>query len=59
MLNHVSGSRGGIVGIYQRHDWAAEKRMALDCWAAHLLASVAGTNIAGKAVPMRRGRGPT
>jgi hypothetical protein len=30
VLNHISGSRGGIVGVYQRHDWAAEKRAALD-----------------------------
>lgn len=33
ILNHVSGSRGGIVGIYQRHDWATEKRAALEAWA--------------------------
>jgi integrase len=36
VLNHVSGSRAGIVGIYQRHSWAAEKRAALDVWAASL-----------------------
>ena len=34
VLNHISGSRGGIAGVYQRHDWAAEKRAALDAWAA-------------------------
>ncbi|GGB64279.1 hypothetical protein GCM10010833_19190 [Blastomonas aquatica] len=33
VLNHVSGARGGIAGIYQRHDWALEKREALDAWA--------------------------
>ena len=38
ILNHISGSRGGIAGVYQRHDWAAEKRAALDAWAAHVLA---------------------
>jgi integrase len=36
VLNHVSGSRAGIVGVYQRHDWAAEKRQALDMWARRL-----------------------
>ena len=36
VLNHVSGSRGGIAGVYQRHDWAAEKRAALDAWASHV-----------------------
>src|SRR5262249_54987193 len=40
VLNHVSGSRGGIAGVYQRHDWAPEKRAALDAWAAHVLAVV-------------------
>jgi integrase len=42
ILNHVSGSRAGIAGIYQRHDWATEKRAALDAWAAHVLAAVSG-----------------
>ena len=28
ILNHVSGSRAGIVGVYQRHDYAEEKRAA-------------------------------
>ena len=35
VLNHLSGSRAGVVGIYQRHDWAEEKRAALDAWSAH------------------------
>ena len=33
VLNHVSGTGGGIVGVYQRHDYADEKRDALDNWA--------------------------
>lgn len=35
-LNHVSGSRAGIVGIYQRHDFANEKRVALEAWGEHM-----------------------
>ena len=42
VLNHVSGSRSGIVGVYQRHDWKAEKRAALEAWAEHVAAAVAG-----------------
>jgi hypothetical protein len=42
ILNHISGSRGGIAGIYQRHDWAAEKRAALDAWAAHVASIIEG-----------------
>jgi hypothetical protein len=29
VLNHISGTRAGIAGVYQRHDWASEKRTAL------------------------------
>lgn len=36
VLNHVSGSKGGIAGVYQRYDWADEKRTALDAWAAEI-----------------------
>lgn len=36
VLHHVSGSRGGVAGVYQQHDWAVEKRAALTMWAEHL-----------------------
>jgi integrase len=42
VLNHASGSRAGIVGVYQRHDWADEKRAALQAWADRLAAIVEG-----------------
>lgn len=37
VLNHVSGSRSGVAGVYQRHNWADEKREALGRWANHVL----------------------
>lgn len=33
VLNHLSGSRSGIVGVYQRHNYFDEKRAALCAWA--------------------------
>jgi integrase len=42
VLNHVSGSRAGIVGVYQRHDFASEKRAALEAWGSHVEAIVEG-----------------
>ncbi len=36
ILGHTSGSRAGIVRIYQRHDFAAEKRQALTLWADYV-----------------------
>ena len=42
VLNHVSGSRAGIVGIYQRHDYGAEKRDALAKWGVYVAAIIEG-----------------
>ena len=42
ILNHSSGSFGGIVGVYQRHDFADEKRRALERWGAHVADLVSG-----------------
>jgi integrase len=36
VLNHLSGSRAGVAGIYQKHDWQAESREALGAWSEHL-----------------------
>ena len=36
ILNHTSGSFAGVVGVYQRHDFADEKFAALEAWAAFL-----------------------
>jgi integrase len=54
VLNHLSGSRAGVVGIYQRHDWAEEKRAALDAWSAHLLAAAEGRLPSGRVLPFSR-----
>jgi hypothetical protein len=37
VLNHVGGTRSGIVGMYQRHGWEVEKAAALQAWAAHVV----------------------
>jgi integrase len=36
VLNHSSGSKAGVAGVYQRHDWKTEKRLALMAWARHV-----------------------
>jgi hypothetical protein len=43
VLNHVSGTRSGIVGVYQRHDYAQEGRQALEAWARFVMELVEGT----------------
>ena len=54
VLNHVAGSRAGIVGVYQRHAWADEKRAALNAWGEHVAAIVEGREAAGNVTPLRR-----
>jgi integrase len=53
ILNHVSGTRGGIAGVYQRHDWAEEKRAALEAWGKNVMAIDDGREAAGNVVPLR------
>jgi integrase len=56
ILGHSGGSRGGIVGVYQRHDYAAEKAAALEAWGAHVVALVEGEP-RGKVTAFRRTKG--
>jgi hypothetical protein len=37
ILNHVGGSFAGVAGVYQRYDFAKEKRRALELWGRHVL----------------------
>ena len=38
ILNHVSGSFGGVAGVYNRHSYLDEMREALENWGAWLVA---------------------
>lgn len=41
MLNHVSGAKSGVAGVYQRHDWKAEKIEAAAKWSAKIFCLLA------------------
>jgi integrase len=41
MLNHVSGHKSGIAGVYNHARYEPEKRAALELWASHIKAAVA------------------
>jgi integrase len=51
VLNHVSGHKAGVAGIYNRASYENEKRAALTMWADRLLEIVAGK--ARKVIPLR------
>jgi len=38
ILNHVGGTIGGVAAVYQRHEFLAERKAALDLWGAHVSA---------------------
>jgi len=42
VLNHISGHKAGVAGVYNRSQYGPEKRQALDLWAAHVEALAAG-----------------
>jgi integrase len=51
ILNHVSGHKAGVAGIYNRAAYAKEKREALTLWADYVLSLVEGTK--RKVIPLR------
>ena len=57
VLNHISGSFAGIVGVYQRHSFADEKRVALEAW-GRKIDSIVNDQPANNVVePVRAGPG--
>ncbi len=52
VLNHVSGTAAGIVSVYQRHDYADEKRAALEAWGRFVTGLVEGKP-ADNVVPLK------
>lgn len=50
VLKHISGTRSGIVGVYPRHTWDAEKRSALDAWAGQVSGLLNGGGVTNNVV---------
>jgi integrase len=52
VLNHVSGSKAGVAGIYNRSSYDVEKRRALEFWGDHVTALAEGRQ--STITPLRR-----
>jgi integrase len=50
VLNHVSGARAGVAGIYNRAIYATEKAEALERWASHVVGMVGDRRAEGEDV---------
>jgi integrase len=48
ILNHQAGTISGVAAVYQRHDFLAERRAALDEWGAHLARILASKSHQGQ-----------
>jgi integrase len=44
ILNHQSGTISGVAAVYQRHEFLAERKEALERWGAHV-AKICGAEI--------------
>lgn len=53
ILNHVSGHKAGVAGIYNRASYEPQKRIALQKWASYVEALVSG-KLASKVVNLHR-----
>jgi integrase len=57
VLNHISGHKAGVAGIYNRAVYSAEKRQALALWGDHIRALVQGSESRIIAFPARVAEG--
>ncbi len=53
VLNHISGTQSGLVGVYQRHDYRAERKAALTAWGARVDAIITGKPLASNVQSLR------
>jgi integrase len=53
LLNHLTGSIQGVAAVYQRAEFLAERRAALDAWAAYVVAAADGKAVPANVVTLR------
>jgi integrase len=56
IVNHVSGAKAGVAGVYNKAVYLNERRRALDVWGQHIAALAAGreSNVVPLARPVER-----
>jgi len=52
ILNHVTGAIQGVAAVYQKAEFLAERKAALNAWAKHVLAFAKGGQPLSNVVPM-------
>jgi hypothetical protein len=54
VVNHVSGHKAGIAGVYNKATYASEVRTALEAWGDHVMAVVEGRDQPSNVTAFRR-----
>jgi integrase len=54
VLNHISGHKDGVAGVYNRATYLPEKKDALDRW-AHRLGTIIAQKTGANVTPLRKG----
>ena len=57
VVNHVSGVKAGVAGIYNRSELLPERKKALQAWGRHIETIVKGATRGGNVVPIKHGAG--
>lgn len=55
VLNHLSGAQGGLVGVYQRFEYADERKRALEAWGSRVQAVASGRDEQSNVVSIKTG----
>jgi hypothetical protein len=58
VLNHVSGHKAGVAGIYNRSSYEREVRNALALWAEHIISITTGEQRKVISFPHEQGSEP-
>jgi integrase len=53
VLNHVSGTQSGLIGVYQRHEYREERKAAIVAWGARIAAILEGEPIPSNVTKLR------
>jgi len=56
VLNHLSGTQGGLQGVYQRHEYRVERKAALLAWGSFIERLTSGDVPASNVVPFAGAR---
>ena len=54
LLNYVTGSIQGVAAVYQRAEFSAERKAALDTWARLILAAADGRTLKDNVMPLQK-----